>query len=223
MSVPIGSRAAPTPSLLAGHRTFLLAMTLAAVTLFTAAFVKGLLLTDSGPSTPTGPSPFAYPEVRPAPAIGLIDQDEQAFDLASLRGQAVLVFFGYTHCPDVCPATIGQLNHVLELSPTRPRILFVTIDPERDTPAFLREYLKYMPAGYTPLTGTATQVRTVADAWGVRYARVETGSANGYAMAHTADVYLVDAQGNLRAHYPFGTQAPAIVADLERLDAEARS
>ncbi len=96
------------------------------------------------------------------------------------------------------------------------RAIIVTVDPERDTPAALREYLAYLPPAYIGLTGAATAIRTVADAWGVTYARIDTSSASGYAMAHTAEVYLVDAAGRLRAHYPFGTEAPAILADLAR-------
>jgi protein SCO1/2 len=220
-SIPV-HRTEHAPGLLAGHRTFLVSMALVAVALVGAAVGKGLLMAG-GSSGPSGPSPFAYDTVVAAPALALVDQDDRPFDLAALRGRPVLAFFGYTHCPDVCPATVGVLNKVLEQTDQGPTILFISIDPERDTPAFLRDYLKYLPAGYIGLTGSATQVRTTADAWGVRYARVETGSADGYAMAHTADVYLIDAQGMLRAHYPFGTGAPAIVDDLARLAAEATS
>lgn len=212
----------PRDDLLAGHGTFLLSMLLVGVAIVVAAFVKGLAMsTPSG--APSGPSPFAYAEIRMAPPIDLIDHRAQPFSLDSLRGKPVLVFFGYTHCPDICPATIGQLNLVLRDPVADPWIVYVTVDPERDTPEFLTEYLRYMPAGYVTLTGSATEIRRAADAWGVSYARVETGSAGGYTMAHTAEVYLIDAGGRLRAHYPFGTEAPFIVADLERLAAEGGS
>ena len=212
----------PRDGLLAGHAPFLLSMLLVSAAIVVAALVKGLALATPA-SAPSGPSPFAYPEIRMAPALDLIDHRALPFSLAGLRGKPVLVFFGYTHCPDVCPATIGQLNLVLRDPVANPWIVYVTVDPERDTPEFLTEYLRYMPAGYVTLTGSASQIRRAADDWGVSYARVETGSANGYTMAHTAEVYLVDAGGRLRAHYPFGTEAPAIVADLERLAAEGGS
>ncbi len=99
----------------------------------------------------------------------------------------------------------------------------MTADPERDTPAFLREYMRYMPAGYVTLTGSAAQVRTAADPWGVRYEREETGSADGYAVAHTVKVCLVDGQGDRRARYPFGTPPQAMIDDLDRLANEAHS
>ncbi len=83
--------------------------------------------------------------------------------------------------------------------------VFVTVDPERDTTTWLKEYVRYLPAGFVALTGTADQIRATADAWGARYARVEGATPDTYSMSHTADVYLVDANGMLRARFPFGT------------------
>jgi protein SCO1/2 len=161
-------------------------------------------------SAPTAET-FAYADVRDAPPIDLVDPDGKLFSLAALRGQQVLVFFGYTHCPDVCPATIGNVSEVLGTVGPGTQAVFASIDPERDTPSWLREYVRFMPAGFTALTGTPAQVRAAADAWGVRYARVETDSADAYSMSHTADVFLVDADGRLRAHFPFGTSPDAMV------------
>lgn len=157
---------------------------------------------------------FLEPDVRDAPPIVLEDQDANPFTLASLRGTQVLVFFGYTHCPDVCPETIGNVGMAMSAFGPGVRALFVTVDPERDTPAWLKEYSQYLPSTFTALTGTANEIRTTADAWGVRYARVDTGVANGYSMSHTADQYLVDATGRLRARFPFGTDPNAITAVL---------
>jgi protein SCO1/2 len=166
------------------------------------------------------PGDFAYAVVRDAPPLELTDQDGQPFALTSLRGRPVLAFFGYTHCPDVCPATVGIVNEVLASVGPGPRVVFTSIDPERDDVAAMKSYLRYLPKAYSGLSGTPAQVRAAADAWGVRYAKVETGSPTGYTMAHTADVYLVDAEGRLRAHFPFGTQAPAFEAALRGLLAE---
>jgi len=206
----------------AENRAFFVLMAVVCALIVGAAIGKGLFLMG-GPAAPSGPSPFAYEQVRPAPALALIDQDERPFDFASLRGTPAFVFFGYTHCPDICPTTIGSLNEVLKERDGAVRIVFVTVDPERDTPAFLREYMRYMPPGYVTLTGSAAQVRTAADAWGVRYEREETGSADGYAVAHTVKVYLVDGQGDLRARYPFGTPPQAMIDDIDRLANEAHS
>jgi protein SCO1/2 len=127
------------------------------------------------------------------------------------------VFFGYTHCPDVCPATIGELIGVLQARPEA-RAVFVSIDPERDTPEFLAEWTRYLPAGLVAVTGSPVAVRQVADAWGVRYARTDTTSASGYGMSHTAFQYLVDPVGRLRLTYPFGTPWQAIVMDLDAFE-----
>ena len=111
-----------------------------------------------------------------------------------LRGQDVLVFFGYTHCPDVCPETVGRLGVAMAAFGEGVQAVFVTIDPERDTPAWLTTYSQALPPRFTALTGTASQIRSTADAWGVRYARVETDTPGAYSMTHTADVYLVDCE-----------------------------
>ena len=115
----------------------LLGAGLAALVLLGGAGAPG----GTAKATP-GPSSFAYPEVRPAPALELIDQDGNPFSLASLRGQQVMVFFGYTHCPDVCPATVGIVNQALITTGEGPRAVFVSIDPERDDSAAMHQYLQ---------------------------------------------------------------------------------
>ncbi len=166
---------------------------------------------------------YAYAEIRPAPPLRLTDQDGQPFDLASLRGRPVLVFFGYTHCPDVCPATVGIVNEVLAEVGDGPRAVFTSIDPERDDVAAMKSYLTYLPAAYSGLSGTPQAVAENAAAWGVQYARIDQDSAAGYAMAHTADIFLVDGQGNLRAHFPFGITAGPMIDAVRGLIAETAS
>ncbi len=141
------------------------------------------------------------------------------FSLESLRGHPTLVFFGYTHCPDVCPATVGTVGLVMEDVGPAVRAIFVSVDPERDTPAWLQEYVRFLPAGFTAVTGPSPRIRATADAWGVRYARVETDIPGAYSMSHTADVYLVDPDGMLRAHFPFGTSSEAMAAVLRSVAA----
>ncbi len=161
------------------------------------------------------PQAYLYPDTRVAPALSaLVDQDGAPFQQSVLTGGPTLVFFGYTHCPDVCPATTGIINEVLAEYGTAMRAVFVSVDPERDTVAWLKDYVKYLPKGFSALTGSAVQVKTTADLWAVRYARVETGTPGEYSMSHTADVYLVDGVGSLRAHFPFGTQADAMLATV---------
>jgi len=173
--------------------------------------------TPTATSTAIDVASFLYPAPRMAPPIELTDPDVRPFSLASLRGEPVLVFFGYTHCPDVCPATIGTVGLAMDDFGPGMRALFVSVDPERDTPTWLREYVRFLPAGFVALTGTDQEIRTTADAWGVRYARVETGVPGGYSMSHTAEVYLVDADGMLRARFPFGTESEAMTAVLRQV------
>ncbi len=163
------------------------------------------------------PGPFLYATARSAPPIDLIDAAEQPVSLSGDRGSLVLVFFGYTHCPDVCPATIGIVGKVLADLGGSGRALFVSIDPERDTPSWLREYAPYLPAGFTALTGSPAAIRSTADAWNVRYAKVETDQPDAYSMSHTADVFIVDPEGRLRGAFPFGTTEATMVATLRAM------
>jgi protein SCO1/2 len=163
-----------------------------------------------------GPTPIVG-EIKPAPEfVDLVRADGTPFTLADERGRTTLLFFGYTHCPDVCPATIGELMQVLQARPDV-RVVFVTVDPERDTPEFLAEWTKYLPEGMVGVTGSPLAIRHAADQYGVRYARVDTDSRSGYAMSHTAFQYLIDAEGNLVLTYPFGTPAAAIIGDLDAM------
>jgi protein SCO1/2 len=158
-------------------------------------------------------------EPRPAPELAdLVLPDGSPFDLADLAGANTLVYFGYTHCPDVCPMTLGEVFGVFEQLPET-QALFVTVDPERDTPEFLGEWTSYMPDNLYAVTGSPGAIRRAADNYGVKYARVETTSTAGYTMSHTAELYLIDADGQYRLAYPFGTEAAEIVADLEQLSA----
>ncbi len=177
-------------------------------------------LPTAAPATPGPGDVVVFDDPQPAPPLALSDQDGQPFTLESLRGRPVLLFFGYTHCPDVCPTTIGTVTEVLAEVGDGPRAVFTSIDPERDDVAAMKSYLQYLHPAFMALTGSPADIRTMADAWGVKYAKIETGSAGGYAMAHTADAYLVDAQGRLRAIFPFGTEAAVIAEHVEKLLAE---
>lgn len=174
---------------------------------------------SASPSTPVDVASYLYPIAREAPPIELTDPTDRPFSLASLRGAPTFVFFGYTHCPDVCPVTIGTVGLAMEAFGSGPRAVFVSVDPERDTTTWLREYVRFLPSGFVALTGTSAKISATAGAWDVRYARVETGVAGAYSMSHSADVYLVDSAGMLRAHFPFGTTSEAMAAVLRTLAA----
>ncbi len=156
---------------------------------------------------PLGVRETAYDPPRPAPALRLTDQDGRPFDLASLRGQPVLVYFGYTHCPDVCPTTLSDIRDALRLVDGPVGVVFVTVDPARDDAAAMKQYVDYYQSGFIGLTGSEAEIATAAGAWGVSYRKLESSSASGYAMAHSTDTYLVDGEGMLRHHLFFGAGA----------------
>ncbi|OGO54841.1 MAG: hypothetical protein A2V85_16845, partial [Chloroflexi bacterium RBG_16_72_14] len=214
----VGARPAgsthPAPPPIDRRAAFVGGVLLAIVGLLAAGLVALVVLERGGALPP------AAATAAPAPPLDLVDQDGRPFSLDSLAGRPVLLFFGYTHCPDVCPTTVGVVTEALTAVGDGPRAVFTSIDPERDGVAEMKSYLRYLHPAFIGLSGTPTEVRAAADGWGVRYARIETGSAGGYAMAHTADTFLVDAQGRLRAVFPFGTEAAPIAAFLERLLAE---
>ena len=180
----------------------------------------GSALGSPGSATVVDITQYLVAAPGPAPALALTDQDERPFDLATLRGAPVFVFFGYTHCADVCPATVGTIGLAMESFGDPVRAVFVTVDPERDTTAWLREYVRFLAKGFSAATGPADRIAAVAAAWGVRYAKVDVGTPGEYSMAHTADVLLVGRDGNLRARFPFGTTADAMTATLRAVAGE---
>jgi protein SCO1 len=212
---PIDRRAAAV-----GGVVLALVVVLAAGLVGLVALERSGALPAAASATPGPADVVVFEDPRPAPPLELTDQDGRPFSLASLRGRPVLLFFGYTHCPDVCPTTIGTVTEVLGRVGPGPRAVFTSIDPERDDPAAMKAYLRYLHPAFVALSGSATDIRAMADAWDVQYAKIETGSAGGYAMAHTADTYLVDAQGRLRATFPFGTGPDIIAAQVAALLAE---
>lgn len=203
-SAPLGS-ARPAGRL--GLQVLVLVVA-AALTLVALLGISALVARPgAGPGpTSTAPPTYLVDQVRPAPAIDLTNSDGRPFTLGSMRGRAALVFFGYTHCPDVCPATIGFVGQVMDRIGEGVGAVFVSIDPERDTVPRLADYVRYLPKGFVTLTGSSADIRATADAWGVRYAKVDGDDPESYSMTHTASVYLVDQQGMLRAEFPFGVQ-----------------
>jgi len=166
---------------------------------------------------PLGVRDTAYDPPRTAPDLVLTDQDGQPFDLASLRGAPVFVYFGYTHCPDVCPTTLADLRAAIRLTDIPARVVFVTVDPARDDAAAMKQYTDWYASGFIGLTGTEAEIAAVATSWGVSYRRLDSSSAAGYAMSHSTDTYLVDGDGMLRHHLFFGASAELIAERLREV------
>ncbi len=166
---------------------------------------------------PFGNRDTAYGTAVPAPALRLTDQDGKPFDLAGLHGDPVFVYFGYTHCPDVCPTTLADLRAGIKQAGVPAKVVFVTIDPARDDAAAMKQYVDYYGSGYVGLTGTEDEIARAATDWGVSYRRLPSESANGYAMAHSTETYLLDAEGRLRHHIFFGAGADLIAEKLREV------
>jgi len=158
---------------------------------------------------------------KAAPNVALDTQDGKSFELTRERGKVVALWFGYTFCPDVCPTTLAELSQArTQLGPDgkRFRIVFVTVDPERDTPARLREYVKAFGGSFTALTGSPEQLAQARKAYGVvAEKRVVAGTAASYLIDHSAFVYVIDPGGQLRLMFPFGMSIPDMVHDIKLL------
>jgi protein SCO1/2 len=156
-----------------------------------------------------------------AAAIGgpfrLIDQDGRAVTDRDFNGEPYLVFFGFTHCPDVCPTTLMELSDVLDKLGGDARIgaLFITVDPERDTPAELKEYLSSFNPRFKGLTGDSAAIAQVAKSYRVYLKKVPLDNGD-YTMDHTALVYLMDKNGKFVAPFNLKRRPEDAAADLRR-------
>jgi protein SCO1 len=149
----------------------------------------------------------------------LTDQSGGTFRLSDQRGKIVMMFFGYTHCPDVCPVTLSNFKRIKEMLGNQAQhveFVFITVDPERDSPAVLRQDLANYDPSIIGLTGTRPELEKVWKAYGVYQARVDNGTAD-YSVNHTSITYLIDPQGNWRMTYPFGMDIRDITSDLQHL------
>jgi protein SCO1/2 len=183
----------------------------ARVLLIIAAFLAGLvamlgavLLMTGGPDRP----------VVQASAIGgpfrLVDQDGKPFTEQDLKGRPTLIFFGFTHCPDVCPTTLFEVSEMLRAlgaDAEKAQALFVTVDPERDTPAALKDYLTSFDPHLRALTGDPDALAGMLKAYRV-YAKKVPLEGGAYTMDHTAIVYLMDKEGRFVAPFRLGKRTP---------------
>jgi protein SCO1/2 len=163
----------------------------------------------------------------PAPAADftLTDQNGQAFRLSEQQGKVVLIFFGYTNCPDVCPITLSEYKKIKALlgdQADQVVFIYITVDPERDTVERMKAYLPNFDASFTGLTGDRETLQPVWAAYGVYQQKQDSGSAAGYLVDHSARMYVIDPQGKWRINYPFGMEPEKIAQDLKHLIAEAR-
>lgn len=174
---------------------------------------------------------FWHPEPAPrelaraeGPAGGdfILQSATGPVSLASLRGKVVLINFGYTFCPDVCPtslaATTAGLNALAPEERQKVAMLFISVDPERDTPAHLAEYVAFFHPAMVGLTGSPAQVAEVAGRYGAYFARQKADTPGGaYVVDHSADTYVVATDGRLAGRLPHGASPDRVAAEIRKL------
>jgi protein SCO1/2 len=190
------------------------------ILVLTGAFLAGLIVCFGVVAIVTGR--VSAPVAQQIAAIGgpfkLTDQNGQTVTDQDMKGHPFLVFFGFTHCPDVCPTTLFEVSQILRaLGPDadRVRALFITVDPERDTPALMKDYLSSFDPHLAGLTGDPAAVAAVAKAYRVYYKKVPLDQG-GYTMDHTAIIYLMDKEGRFVAPFSLKRTTEAAAADLRK-------
>ncbi|MEO7495896.1 MAG: SCO family protein [Massilia sp.] len=169
------------------------------------------------------PASFENTDITGAPYahnFALTDHTGKPRTLADFRGKVVVMFFGYTQCPDVCPTTMVEMANVMkELGPQadQVQVLFVTVDPERDTQALLAEYVPAFDKRFIGLYGDAAATAAVARDFKVFYAKVSGKEPGSYSMDHTAGSYVFDRTGKVRLFLRHGQGTAPIVHDLKQL------
>jgi protein SCO1/2 len=155
---------------------------------------------------------FVIPQPRELPDISLLDQFGHAVGANAFHGEWNLVFFGFTNCPDVCPTTMQVLsnvrNELATLGKTVPRVVLVSVDPERDTPELLGQYVNYFGEDNLALTGELSEIKKLTSALGIYFAKIPTDGDN-YSVDHSAAVIVISPDGKFSALF----SAPHTISD----------
>jgi len=152
--------------------------------------------------------------------LSLTDFNGQPRTLQDFKGKVLVVFFGFVQCPDVCPTALADLTQVkaqLGADADRLQVVFVTVDPERDTPEILREYVTQFDPSFLGLRGDADATARVAKSYRVFYAKVPGKEPGSYTMDHTAGIYIYDPQGRLRLFARHNSGVEALASDIKQL------
>ena len=188
--------------------------------LFLSLLVLGLLACNGG----GGKSEFRGTDITGADfgrKLSLTDHNGRHVTLETFRGKLVVLFFGYTHCPDVCPTTLSDLAQAFKLMApedvAKVQVLFVTVDPERDTPQVLKAYVPYFHPSFLGLYGTPAETAATAKEFRITYRKHVEPGASDYLVDHSAGSYVLDANGRMRLYLPFGDVPKDIAHDLTTL------
>ncbi len=165
---------------------------------------------------------LVFPTPQPAPDFTLTAADGQV-SLSDYEGKYVFIYFGYTFCPDICPITLGKLASVqadLGEKGDQMQVLMVSVDPERDTPEKLAEYVGHFDERFVGLTGSPEEIDAAGSAFGLFYQKHEGSAASGYLVDHTARTFLVSPDREIIAAYPQDASSEAVLADMQWLLAQ---
>jgi protein SCO1 len=155
-----------------------------------------------------------------ARGFSLADADGKVRTLADFKGKVVVLFFGYAQCPDVCPTTMSEMAQVkqqLGADGDKLQVLFVTVDPERDTPAVMKAYMGAFDPAFVALIPTPEQLPALAKDFKAYYKKVEGKTPTSYSMDHSAASFVYDTEGRLRLYARYGAGVPAMVSDVKAL------
>jgi protein SCO1 len=158
--------------------------------------------------------------VMPSLKFRLTDDAGHKVDANTYRGKIVLLYFGYTHCPDVCPTTMAKLTqvmHKLGNAARQVRVLFVTVDPKRDTPKVLQSYTHAFGPQFIGLRTNDDELRTLTKRYRVTYSRGKPDKHGNYEVTHSSAIFIFDGKGNVRLMARYDDQASAITHDLKQL------
>ncbi|HEY9279121.1 MAG TPA: SCO family protein [Eoetvoesiella sp.] len=152
--------------------------------------------------------------------LGMVDPSGKTRSLADYKGKVVVAFFGFTHCPDVCPTAMAQLAQAMTLlkdDADKVQVIMITVDPERDTPEILGKYVQAFNPGFTGLTGSAEQLKKTAQSFKAYYAKSPGKTPGEYSMDHGSSFYILDQDGEARVLLRGDASAEAIASDIKLL------
>lgn len=157
---------------------------------------------------------------KSAPNFTLTGANGQPVSLSDFRDKVVVLYFGYTFCPDVCPTTLSDMKQVMQMLGNKAddvQFIMISVDPERDSPEKLAEYVANFDPRFIGLTGTPEDVLAAATPYGVIFEKHEGSAATGYLVDHTATLNVIDKNGRLRLLFPFDADPKDIASDLKQL------
>ena len=160
---------------------------------------------------------------QPAPDFDLNTANGQTISLSDYKGKLVMLYFGYTFCPDVCPTSISKLAEAMDILSKQAddvQVIMISVDPERDTPEMLSEYMSFFHPSFIGVTGSPDEIAEVATLYGIYYQAHEGTQATGYLVDHTASVMVIDQNGYLKLVYPYTTPGQDVYISAEDIAAD---